>query len=158
MKELWLVIPAYPRYAVSTLGRIQNRGTKRMLKAGTLKTGYLVVSLCGNGKPRTMRVSRLVAQAFIPNPSHLPEVNHIDTNKRNNTIFNLEWRSKLGNMQHATQHELQGDGVYYAKDRHKWVAAYAPAPQVWKYIGIYATYKQAKVARDAVIQSQQERT
>jgi len=104
-----------------------------------------------------MRVNRLVAQAFVSNPLNLPEVNHKDTNKQNNAALNLEWRTKLSNMQHATQHELQGDGVYFAKDRNKWVAAYAPAPQVWKHIGIYPTYEQAKAARDAVIQSQQER-
>lgn len=65
------------------------------------KFGYVMVSLCKNSKIFNASVHRLVAEAFIPNPDNLPCVNHIDGNKRNNTIQNLEWCSYSENNLHA---------------------------------------------------------
>jgi hypothetical protein len=155
-------LQALRNYEVSDQGRVRRvtaaRGTVvgKVLKQGVIKSGYPIVVLRVDDKSYTRKVSRLVARAFIPNPLNLPEVNHIDTNKLNSLASNLEWRTGLGNKQHATRHDCRGDGVYFAEDRQRWCAAYAPKPQVWKYIGSYMTYAEAKAARDAVIHSQQE--
>ena len=68
--------------------------------------GYKVVDLSRHGKSIIMRVNRLVALAFLPNPSHLPEVNHRDAVKGNNSVGNLEWVSHEQNMNHAKQMQL----------------------------------------------------
>ena len=53
------------------------------------------------GKPKNCRVNRLVAQHFLPNPDNLPEVNHIDGNKENNHVSNLEWTDRSRNVKHS---------------------------------------------------------
>lgn len=73
----------------------------RILKQNDNGQGYLQVMLCNNGINRSERVHRLVALAFLPNPEKLPKVNHKDTNKKNNTVENLEWCTQLFNVQHA---------------------------------------------------------
>lgn len=78
-------------YAITEDGQIWGYKRKRFLKPGSDKDGYLQVSLSKNGKTKTFKVHRLVAQAFIPNPNNLPQVNHKDENKQNNCVDNLEW-------------------------------------------------------------------
>lgn len=70
------------------------------------KNGYERVSLWKKGKGRHYSIHRLVAEAFIPNPLNLPMVNHIDGNKLNNKIENLEWCDAFHNMKHAYNHNL----------------------------------------------------
>ena len=101
MKEIWKDIPGYEgMYQVSNLGRVKSLGRAseigRNLKTKILKQtaedkGYMKVGLRKNNKIRTVRVHRLVAEAFVGNPQGLPEVNHKDENKANNTYTNLEW-------------------------------------------------------------------
>lgn len=83
-------------YQVSNLGRTKSLKRKfvkeeKILTYTKNKKGYLQVSLTKNGKTKTERVNRLVAKTFIPNPKNLPQVNHIDGNKLDNSIENLEW-------------------------------------------------------------------
>ncbi len=85
-----------PGYSVTQDGRII--GPRGQLKAHKTPAGYLHVTL---GYGRTSRVHRLVAAAFVPNPSNAPEVNHIDGNKLNNHASNLEWCTRKQNMAHA---------------------------------------------------------
>ena len=68
--------------------------------------GYHAVNLCINGQERMFKVYRLVASAFIPNPENKPEVNHIDGNKDNNSVTNLEWVTAQENIQHAVASSL----------------------------------------------------
>lgn len=65
------------------------------------KDGYKQVSLSKNGKYTTYKVHRLVALTFIPNPNNLPVINHIDGNKQNNRVDNLEWCTRSENDLHA---------------------------------------------------------
>lgn len=63
--------------------------------------GYLKIGLFKDGKCEKHRVHRLVAQAFIPNPEGLSDVNHIDGNKQNNSVSNLEWVSNSDNVEYS---------------------------------------------------------
>lgn len=70
------------------------------------KDGYEHVSLSKNGKPSLFSVHRLVANTYLPNPENLPQVNHIDCNKQNNDVSNLEWCTQSHNMKHAHESGL----------------------------------------------------
>ena len=87
-------------YLVSSKGFvINNRGLR--LKPSIDKRGYLRVSLSISGITKHFRIHRLVALMFIPNPFNLPQVNHIDGNKNNNNVDNLEWVNCSENMIHS---------------------------------------------------------
>lgn len=91
IEEIWRPIKGYDGvYEISNLGHIR-KGTT-MLSPWS-QYGYSIVGLWKNGKCKKNRVHRLVAEAFIPNPNNLPSINHIDENKTNNIVSNLEWCS-----------------------------------------------------------------
>ena len=104
-KEYWRPILNYEGlYEVSNFGRVKSFDTYRkgkngsiricrgrILKPYTNKDGYLCVVLSKNNKHKTYKVHRLVAEAFLPNPDNLPQVNHRDENKQNNNVENLEF-------------------------------------------------------------------
>lgn len=92
MEEIWKDIEGYHgKYQVSNLGNVRRVG-KRVLKPQKRGNGYLFVWLYdGNNNAKHISVHRLVAQAFIPNPFGLDEVNHLDECKINNRADNLEW-------------------------------------------------------------------
>jgi DNA-binding CsgD family transcriptional regulator len=102
----------------SEMGRIRRGerwGTPHslILKCMTIpKKAYLRVSLSKDSVQRSHRIHRLVAQAFIPNPLNLPEVNHRDGNPANNRVNNLEWATHKGNIGHAVRtglrHQVKG--------------------------------------------------
>jgi len=83
-------IKDYDKYFINNYGTVYNNHLKELRKEKT-KGGYLRVTLYKNGKPKHFLIHRLVAQAFIPNPKNLPEVNHIDNNPVNNRVENLAW-------------------------------------------------------------------
>ncbi len=70
-------------------------------------TNYKRVTLCKNGKVKTYSVHRLVALAFIPNIENKPDINHIDNNGENNSVGNLEWVTKIENMEHSSKQGRQ---------------------------------------------------
>ena len=109
--EEWLIVPGYEGlYEVSNLGRVRSIGGTTSRRAGyrILKHGlcgtvdYFYVSLCQNGKTRNHLIHRLVAMAFLGEPPSMAyEVNHKNGNTHNNTVDNLEWTTKSGNIKHA---------------------------------------------------------
>ena len=106
MSEEWTDIKDYEGlYQVSNFGRVKSSYTNRILKPIKHTTGYLGVNLYKNNVSYTKTIHRLVAQAFIPNPENKPEVNHIDEDKTNNMISNLEWVTSKENVNHGTRNE-----------------------------------------------------
>jgi hypothetical protein len=86
---------------VSNDGQIRNDKTGKIKAKNKDSKGYYSESLYKDGKAVTKKVHRLVAEAFIPNPDSKPCVNHIDGNKLNNSVDNLEWVTHSENMRHA---------------------------------------------------------
>lgn len=121
MNEEWRDIKGFEGYyQISSLGRIKS--LKRLiirrdgkpypqkecfLKPSKNRKGYLTGQLSKDYKTTFYQVHRLVAEAFIPNVYNLPQVNHIDGNKENNSVDNLEWISNYDNMQHSIKTGLR---------------------------------------------------
>jgi len=102
-QEIWKDIQDYEgRYQVSSFGRVKNIKTNTII-TGSSDHGYYSIHVrpSKKSKQRRLRVNRLVAVAFVPNPENKPEVNHIDGNTKNNNINNLEWVTHSENMKHA---------------------------------------------------------
>ncbi len=109
MNEIWKFIEGYENYQVSNKGNVKNVITNQILKQCYNGRGYKHVMLYdSNHKGKTILVHRLVAKAFIPNPQNLPEVNHIDENKINNCVDNLEWLTCKDNINHGTHNVRVG--------------------------------------------------
>ena len=135
MEEIWKDVVGYEGYyQVSSLGRIRSVDREIIDKNGVKKSihgkimrhtfhpdGYPVISLCRNGVYRRLKIHRLVALAFIPNPNNLPEVNHKDEDKTNNRVFlkkdgsvdldksNLEWCDSKYNANYGTRNKRRAE-------------------------------------------------
>jgi hypothetical protein len=93
---------------VSNMGRVRSllRGAPRVLKTQTDNNGYHRIRVTIEREKMTYKVHREVAKAFLPNPESLPQVNHKDGNKDNNSVENLEWITNRDNAHHAIEHGL----------------------------------------------------
>lgn len=134
MEEIWKLITGTSEYYISNKGnvkRVKQDLTKggnvrsysivkeRILKQDTSVKGYHTVHVpMIDGKTRHLRVHRLVAEAFIPNPNNFPQVNHIDGNKGNNQVNNLEWCTAKSNNAHARSSGLW-DSFYEKGENNK---------------------------------------
>lgn len=107
-------------YQISNLGNVKSlKGVReRILKANPNTYGYLQVGLQKDGKRYARTVHRLVAMAFLPNEYNKPDVNHLDGDKYNNCVDNLEWATEKENVNHAVETGLlntRGSGSPLAK-------------------------------------------
>ena len=108
-QEQWKPIERFNgEYEVSNLGRVRSmkkyRGmTARIMPQTVQRKGYYAVTCWMDNKAICVKVHRLVIEAFKPNPDNMPCINHIDGNKLNNHIDNLEWCTYQQNMQHAVR-------------------------------------------------------
>ena len=119
IEEIWRPIEGYEGlYEVSNTGQIRSldmylkcKGKSYRLQKGKVLSpskntdGYLQVGLCCNGKYKKCLVHRLVAQVFLPNPDNLPEVNHLDEDKTNNRVENLEWCDRKYNLNYGSRQD-----------------------------------------------------
>lgn len=136
-KEIWKEIPnTNGEYSASSLGRIRSNSrivirrngqaytvTEKIRALHVTEDGYLRLNL---GKYGQRYAHRLVAEAFIPNPEHLPQVNHKDGDKQNNTLDNLEWTTHKQNMAHAYENgfivpdrSITDNMIEYVRKRYK---------------------------------------
>jgi hypothetical protein len=103
--EIWKNIKEFEGvYMVSSFGNLKSfkkDKNGRVLKNTNKKGGYFSIVLQYKDNVRYCRMHRLVAEAFIPNPCNKKQVNHIDGNKQNNNVLNLEWATPKENIQHA---------------------------------------------------------
>lgn len=99
-------IAGYENYIIYDNGDLYNKTTGKMLGGSIRLSGYKQYRLSKNGEQQSFYAHRLVAEAFIPNPENLPIVNHIDGNKLNNDVTNLEWVSYSDNCKHAHENDL----------------------------------------------------
>ena len=107
--EEWKPTPGYDgKYEISNYGRVKSNSQKsngRILAPGNNGSGYYYVILCKDNKKKKCTIHRLVAEAFIQNPSNLPQVNHKDEDKGNNYVMNLEWCTPGYNLTYGTRME-----------------------------------------------------
>lgn len=117
--EIWKEIAGAKGFIeVSNEGRVRSllRGTPRILKTQVDNKGYHRIRVTIEQIKMSYRVHREVAKAFIDNPSNLPQVNHIDGNKDNNRVSNLEWVTNKENADHAIKNGLW-DSVFEGSKR-----------------------------------------
>lgn len=128
--EIWKAIKGWEdKYLISSLGRVKSirrlvvqRGgnsyfiKERILSSSNNNHGYRIVHF-GTGERKGYLIHRLVAIHFIANPNNLPEVNHLDGDKSNCSIDNLEWATRKENMRHASENMLFRNGATHHKSR-----------------------------------------
>lgn len=139
MEEIWKDIDGYEGiYQISNLGRVKSlsrvvirkngapNGVKeKFFKRKVHSTGYYIVGLTQSGKTKNVKLHRLIAKAFIPNPKNLTDVNHINYDRSDNRIENLEWTSHRENGVHGfrnTKKTSKYPGVSWNKHRSRWAA------------------------------------
>ena len=108
--EIWKPCPEFEeKYLISSHGRVLGIGTYNTCKKGELlklykkngRNGYIQARFYDNGRVKTIEIHTLVAKAFIPNPNDFPMINHIDKDKTNNHMDNLEWCNNLYNIRYS---------------------------------------------------------
>ena len=112
MVEVWKAVDGTNgMYEVSNTGKLRSLNYKKTGKVKELRPapdpkGYMKTMLPFDGRWKTVKIHRLVATAFIPNVDGLPQVNHKDGNKANNSVDNLEWSTQIDNAHHALKNGL----------------------------------------------------
>ena len=112
IEEIWKDIEGYEgKYQVSNMGRVRSHcyGEWKILKQNIASNRTARVHL--GGPNNTVNVHRLVAQAFIPNPDNLPQINHKDENRSNNCVDNLEWCDNTYNLNYGTRNKRASESI-----------------------------------------------
>lgn len=125
MSENWKSINGYENYEISDHGNIKIIKTNKMLKPRDNNIGYYIITLSKDGIKSTLKIHRLVAEAFLENPHNKECVDHIDRNKLNNHISNLRYATKSENNMNQSKRSDNTSGitgVNFDKARNKWKA------------------------------------
>lgn len=115
IKEKWKKIKKYPSYAISNFGKIKRikRGQStfvgKILKIRIDTNGYPYIRLYKDGKGKNVKIHKLIAETFIGSCPKGKEVNHIDGNKKNSHVDNLEYVTRSENIKHAFKLGLRND-------------------------------------------------
>ena len=145
MIEIFKDIEGYENlYQISNLGSVKalgnggsNASKDKILKSAKNNKGYLIVNLCKEGKRKNNQIHRLVAQAFIPNPNNLLQVNHKDENKQNNNISNLEWCTPKYNSNYGTRNQRVAEKTSKQVLCVETGVVYPSASEVQRQLGFY---------------------
>lgn len=131
-------------YYINKNGCIKNIKTNKLLKPQQKKNGYVMSEIKINNKRKAVYIHRLVAQTFLPNPHNYPDVHHIDNNKSNNRIDNLEWTTRSANcrMAYKTKSSQYPNGVSYNKVANKYQTQISINCKK-KHLGYYNTIEEA---------------
>lgn len=132
-------------YLVSDCGEVCSLRRHKHLKPKIDRYGYDVVTLSLKGKTYYRTVHRLVAQAFIPNPNNLPTVNHINEDKRDNRVKNLEWASIADNDNHGTRNERMAN----TKSKRP-VEQISPDGTIVRYKGVKDAWRKTGINRSSI--------
>lgn len=146
-EEIWKPVVGYEGlYEVSNLGKVRSlnylkqRGRIELMKPLLVWDGHLVISLSKEGRARKKLVHRLVAEAFIPNPLMLPQINHKNEIKDDNRVENLEWCTLSYNIQYGTRISRIGQSnripVLQYSEKGEFVARYNSIVEAEKRTGI----------------------
>jgi hypothetical protein len=125
-------------------------------KSGRGGKGYLQIGLSKDRMRKRFCIHKLIATAFIPNPRGLTEINHIDGDKLNNAIYNLEWCTHAENVEHAHRTGLRNGsskyrGVSWNRHKNKWVA-FTSERSVYTYVGQFDTEIEAARAYNSYVE------
>ena len=124
-REYFRAVSVFTNYEISSVGRVRNSCTGRIMKLRARKDGYLDVSLAKNGTKKRLLVHRLVADAFLENPVGKLTVDHIDSNRGNNNWENLRPATCAENNRNRCKRANASSsyyGVSWVKKREKWTA------------------------------------
>jgi len=140
-------VPFCEEYSVSNLGRVKNNRTGRILKCWD-SNGYEYCRIIKDKKHIKTGVHRLVCICFLDNPENLPEVDHIDRNRKNNKVDNLRWCSRVENSLNKSL-EDKARKNNKLQEHHICNAGKKFIVQIrGKYLGIFGTIGEAKSCRD----------
>lgn len=171
MEEIWKDIEGYEGlYEVSSNGRVRSHDRLidrtgvgqgayvlkgRVLKLRSDRDGYILVTLSSDGIARTFKVHRLVAQAFIPNPENLSQVDHDDGRRANNRVINLKWSTVRNNLLARRSVRVNASGHRGVRKRGERFVAYANEPftKSYKHIGTFDSIVAAVRARELFMES-----
>jgi hypothetical protein len=145
MEEEFKPIKTIEGYSISNFGNVRNDKTNKILKQFDTGTGYKGITI--NNK--RFRVHRLVGEAFIPNPSNKPCIDHIDNNRINNNANNLRWVTYTENncnMSLAKNNKTGVKGIYFNKIENLWEAKITHNKNNY-HLGFYKTKEEAVEAR-----------
>ena len=139
--EEWRCTPGYDRYEVSSHGRIRNKKTGRILRGTLTRDGYVHVDLSTEKYMKhSVKVHRIVASAFLVNPSEKPCIDHKDGNRQNNNVYNLRWATRAENNRNSKKRNDNTSGfrgVSWSKTAKKWKVQCNDRDGRHTYLGLY---------------------